>query len=62
MLNFVEIIPKNVFFENLENTFWHSQKNTDLKLKKDTFVSIVLLMVKPREKHKITGIKIKQTH
>ena len=31
-LNFGEIIPKNVFFENLENTFWHTlNKNTDLE-------------------------------
>ena len=28
ILNFGEIIPKNVFSENLENTFWHVLKNT----------------------------------
>ena len=30
ILNLGEIIPKNVFFENLENTCWHTLKNTDI--------------------------------
>ena len=30
IMNLGEIIPKNVFFENLENTCWHTLKNTDI--------------------------------
>ena len=30
ILNFGEIIPKNVFSENFENTFWHVLKNTHI--------------------------------
>ena len=26
-------IPKNLFFENLENTFWDTQKNTDINMR-----------------------------